>query len=132
MDIANQVQQGISFITFSAFDACKSYVNYLFGTAVDKQKHYYTVSYQYNDMEYKIRCKYSRKRINIIEIVGVKNDASEDIEVDISNEIKPYMGPHMNFHGIKTSPKEFGYRSITFTLLGGDVKKFELDEEIVL
>jgi len=130
MDIANQMQQGISFITFSAFDACKSYANYLFGTAVDKQKHYYTVSYQYNDMEYKIRCKYSRKRINILEIGGIKNEG--DAEIDILNEIKPYMGPHTNFHGIRTTPKDLGYFSIVFTLLGGDVKRFELDEEIVL
>jgi hypothetical protein len=44
---------------------------------------------------------------------------SNDMEIDVTDHILPYMGPNYDWNGHKFSPQFFGYKSLTFELSDG-------------
>lgn len=53
-------------------------------------------------------------------------------DIDVYDEIGPYMGPRYNFHHHPFTPKFWGYKELTFINIGGVEKKFTEDEIIFL
>ena len=74
---------------------------------------------------YKILCKRERSRCRILQIINQHDENVTDI-------IKPYMGPAFNFHGIPTSPSDLGYKRLSFEMLGGEWKVYEENDLIVI
>lgn len=119
-------------------------------TTIERHRNYYIVNYNYGDQWYKIKCKQGKK-VHIIKITGIlnldnpelknllsgerltnENDANENLakENDVTDAILEYMGPHMDFHNVPSTPKDFGLKQLTFHLLNHTVKTFEEDELI--
>ena len=91
---------------------------------VMRNKNNYTITYVYGIREYKIQCKRNQNRPNILFITDGEND--------ITDAVKSYMGPEMDFHGIATTPSDLGHEKLIFTMLGGNKKIFTNDNIIVL
>ncbi len=75
--------------------------------------------------EYKIQCKKNRNRIHILYI-------KDENDNEISDKVKPFMGPFLDFHGISTSPSFLGYDKLSFHMLNGEKKIFFYNEIISL
>jgi hypothetical protein len=89
---------------------------------IEKYKNSYVLSYEYNSHNYKILLKNSRKK----RIMNV----FDDTEQDVSEIILPYAGPFLDFYNLRYTPKDFGYKKLTFLFVGGQKKTFEETEEI--
>lgn len=83
-------------------------------------KNQYEINYLFSNEWYKIRIPYRRGPCNscIIRIFNEKNE-------DVTQEMRSYMGPHDNWHGLSYRPKDFGYESLTFVLSDGRLVQFE-------
>jgi hypothetical protein len=53
-------------------------------------------------------------------ILQISNENTEDI----TDSILPYLGPSYNWHGINTTPKTLGHKTIIFECSNGDEKIF--------
>jgi len=125
-DIINYVRDFGFLRSLSIFNqACVYSFKGLICSNVENKKDSYHITYTHNSETYKICCKKNRKRLQIIEIVD-ENDS------DISINIKRFMGPFMNFHGIPTTPKDLGYNKIIFTMLNGNKHIFDHKDEIIM
>lgn len=52
---------------------------------------------------------------------------------DVSHDIKPYVGPHGNFHGVSYTPSMFGYDKLTVVYRKNSVTiTYEKDDVITL
>lgn len=92
---------------------------------VEKARNHYTITYTYNMTEYKVKCKKNKSRNTILHIYDENDNQVFDI-------LKPYMGPFLDFHGIMTSPKDLGYKKLSFELLNGQIKTFYDDDIIIV
>lgn len=90
---------------------------------VEVHHEYYIVNYPYGMEWYKIKIPRNRNPKVILSI------SSEDKEV--YKEIVPFMGPGFNFHGIPTTPENFGLYSLTIETLE-DIYNYEKNDEIRL
>lgn len=92
---------------------------------LESTKTHYVVPYTHGNQEYKILCKKARNRIRLIKITNESGD-------DVTDDIKPYMGPGLNFHNIPTTPIDFGHKRLVFEMLGGEQKEYEENDLILL
>lgn len=133
-DLFSKVSTAGSFLVYKI----NEYVNYYTdATNIERHKDYYIVTYNYGGQIYKLKCSQGKKKVHIIKITGIllpsdkeeppTEDSTEEgssDEVDLTDEILPYMGPRMDFHNLKLSPKDFNCSQITFYLLNNNQKTF--------
>ena len=112
-----------------SFEICKVYLTQtIFHNSTRIRKNVY-------DIEYAIGCK--RYRFHVHYKLGpsrFRKFTTED-NVDISEMIFPYVGPNDDFHGIKYTPKDFGYNTIHVHYRGGEeemVKEFGEDQYLTM
>ena len=65
----------------------------------------------YHDGTQQYKIKWKKKSPSFIKKVTDENDN------DITDEIRPYLGPNYNFHGTLLTPRDFEKRSISFHYL---------------
>jgi uncharacterized protein DUF5772 len=56
----------------------------------------------------------------------------DENDKNVTDNIKSFYGISKNFHGIPTSPNLLGYKSLSFIMLGSEVKTFTGDEIIII
>lgn len=101
---------------------CKSLLsNWLSKILVDVHHEYYIVNYPYGMEWYKIKIPRNR---NPQVILSMNSEGK-----DVYKEITPFMGPGLNFHGIPTTPENFGLNSLTIETLE-NLYNYEMDDEI--
>lgn len=99
------------------------YDKFFYTPPLIKDKTHYTISYTHNNKEYKILCKNNRQRKRIVVI-------QDENENDVSERVEKFMGPFYDFHGVKTRPRDMGYKKLTFETLMHGKMEFEEDDEI--
>ena len=114
-----------SIYSLKIMHSTREWVSYLTCPIVEKQNNNYIITYIYNMKEYKIQCKKNRNRIHILYI-------KDENDNEISDKVKPFMGPFLDFHGISTSPSFLGYDKLSFHMLNGEKKIFFYNEIISL
>ena len=93
---------------------------------VEIEKNCYTVHYPYGVRWYRIRIpKVSGPVSHIVKIYCERG-------IDITEKIKPLLGPSNNFHNQPVSPESLGYRRLTFEFALEPDKIFVDDDTIVL
>jgi hypothetical protein len=117
--------------TNSAISSFKQSISYYLGTSnVERDKHHYTIIYHIGTQEYKIRCKNIKSKIKLLSITTTSEKSEGNSkEVDITNIIKPFMGPSLDFHGIPTTPNDLGYDELSFHTIHNNIftfKKYEI------
>jgi len=88
-------------------------------------KNTYEIQYVLHDKIYKIRTNVRRGPSKIIYIL-------DDLDRDITDEVRSYMGPNEDFHGNKMCPRDIGYELIYVVLRNDQQIMFKKDEPIVL
>lgn len=83
----------------------------------------YELSYVINDNLYKIIIRSRRGPPKILAVIDENNN-------DISDIVRPYMGPNEDFHGHNFTPSFFDREKITIIYTMGDQKTFEKIEPI--
>jgi hypothetical protein len=86
---------------------------------------YQELHYKHNHQSYILRFPRKKGPSHIQFIVNESNE-------DVTKEIKPFMGPSHNFHGIPTCPQMLGYQCLKFVYYSGRIKIYREDEIIDL
>ncbi len=81
-------------------------------------KNLYEVSYVINGKPYKMLVCPIRGRSPVVRITDENNE-------DITNEVRPYMGPNLDWHHTVYRPEFFSRSSLTFELTDGTIHKHE-------
>jgi hypothetical protein len=83
------------------------------------------IPYTYNEKQYYYLLKIPR---------GVQplKSITDENNTDIQEFITPYLGPNLDCHGIKLSPKDFGYKNIKITTIFDTEVHFEENSDICL
>jgi hypothetical protein len=89
---------------------------------IPKTKYSVIIEYTLNNKPYRFISKLKR---GPSDIAAVKYN-----EIDITEEILPYLGPNEDMHNIRYTPNVFGYDSMEFYMIDGSTLKFETDQEI--
>jgi len=97
----------INFLLSLAKTTVRNYIISVFGLGYLKSDGKY-IEIDYCDGEVNYTVRFLKKR-GPSKIHSIKNSEGEDVTL----EIKKYMGPCYNFHGIPTTPKDLGYRELT-------------------
>ena len=106
------------------FDVIKSKFNR--EKPVEKfNRNYIKISYNYKDKQFFYLLKVPKGVTPLQSIVDENNKNIED-------SIYPYLGPTLGCHGIKLTPKDFGYKSIRITTVFDKVINFEENDYITL
>jgi hypothetical protein len=87
----------------------------------------YFVTYEFEGKPYNILVCKKRGPAKITSIYG--NKEYEDSE-NVYDEIKKYLGPNYDFHGIKYTPKCLGYYSLTF-YFSDDTEQTFVDDQVI-
>ncbi len=129
--VKDNMSQTIDFVRsigfWGTYEMCKQKIFRSFnrwGSSVEKGKDSYTITYIYNAKEYKILCK--RDRYN--RILHIRDEHKKEV----SDHVKPYMGPFLNFHNIPTTPSDLGYKLLTFYMLRGEPKTYNEKDIITI
>lgn len=93
--------------------------------SVQRHKNNYTIHYFHNNEEYRIIYKLNRGRKKVILKI------LDDKEINVFDSIKPYLGPHRDFHNQIYTPKDLGFSELNFYFLGDEIKKFNSEENII-
>ena len=93
-------------------------------TAAKKMGSRYVIEYSYGSSIYKIACK--KKCVKGPMILSI----TDHLERDVTAEVKKFMGPDGDFHGLIVTPRDIGYESLCFDLLSGDMIFFGGDVDI--
>jgi len=56
---------------------------------------------------------------------------SNNFEIDVTDQILPYMGPQYDWHGNKFTPEFFGYSSLTFELGNGTEYTYQTNDSLL-
>ena len=96
-------------------------------------KHTYQLSYFHNGHEYHILIPVIRGPRRIVRVTNGDMD-------DVTDEIKPYLGPNQDFHGfnfnnkygVAIKPSMLNHDKLSFHTLLGDVLHFESEDTIHL
>ncbi len=88
---------------------------------VEKNRNNYIISYNYNNNDYKILLKKKRLRKRI---KGIEDENG----IDVIDNVKPYMGPFLDFHGLEICPIDLGYNKLTFYMLNGDIQIYNSND----
>ncbi len=81
------------------------------------------VSYKYRDNEYKFRTRVKRGVSSVFQFVDETGE-------NVTSVLAPYIGPGEDFHSIKYTPADFGYKRITVYKDEDDAKAFEEYQDI--
>ena len=92
---------------------------------IDVEGKYTVINYVLNSVRYKIVVKNRRGPSKILKVLGKNHE-------DISDEIFPFCGPNMDWHGNVFTPGFWNHEMLTFEYSNGDRKHFLKDENIVL
>lgn len=79
-------------------------------------KNTYEVTYSIGGKVYKFNTKARRGMSDVLQIVSGDQDVTEEIE--------PFLGPKGDFHGLEYTPASFGFNTLTFNMVSGDVLTF--------
>ena len=79
-------------------------------TKINKNK--YEISYMVGNKLYKFHCLVARGPTKVLQIIDKNSN-------DVTNIIKPFVGPNYDFHNLKYTPNDFNYNELTFQLADG-------------
>jgi hypothetical protein len=85
------------------------------------------LTYKYNNNMYKIRIP---KRHAPSDIEYISGTTPNGTEWECDDEIRAFMGPSHNFHGIPTTPKMLGYSVLVFEHVDGRSETYGENEII--
>jgi hypothetical protein len=88
-------------------------------------KKYLKIPYEHHGKKYYYLLK---SKNNSQPIKYIKNQD----EIDVTDTILPYLGPHLDCHGAILYPKDFGYSSIKIETMYDQEFVFESEQEICL
>lgn len=71
----------------------------------------YVVEYELNNENYKIVQKYKQTPKPTYFILQSLNDSAK--KIDVTNQLKPYIGPNHNFHNATLTPSDLGFKQLT-------------------
>ena len=91
---------------------------------VEMHHAHYIINYPYGLTWYKILIPRKRGPCQIVDITDQDGN-------DVKDQILQFLGPGYNFHGIPTTPKMLGYKSLTFSTIF-DEQTFIEDKIIVV
>lgn len=97
----------------------------------------YELAYYHGLTPYVVRFPKSRgpSRIQMItsKKKGIAIDDAHSQSTNVTDQVRMYMGPANNFHGIPTTPSSLGYaNALIFTMMDGSERTFELSDIIKL
>lgn len=92
-----------------------SIVQYLNNSVRKVGKHDYEISYVVSGRMYKMLVTPVRGRHRVS---SIRNDNN----INITNIVRPYLGPKYDWHGMKFTPEFFGSSSLTFEMCDGSVR----------
>jgi hypothetical protein len=102
-----------------------SFIQYMNNSLIKIDKNSYQLSYIVNGKLYKMVIKPTRGPVPILCVINENN-------LDITDEIIPYLGPNNDWHGKKYCPNFFNYNTLNIELLNGDKKIFNKNDIIVI
>lgn len=100
-----------------------SFLQFCNKSVVCIDKNLYQVTYTINGKLYKMLVKQTKGPNPFVKI-------SNEMNIDITKDILPYIGPQYNFHGSNLTPKSLHCKSLTFTLNNG--KTFVYQEKDII
>ena len=91
------------------------------------------LTYAWNGKEYKIHVPIDKMNTSEFVKAEIGGGADGSIVVDVSKEIRPFMGPLEDWHGLVYTPASFGYSAVTITTMNSEsfevtAKTFKRDE----
>ena len=102
-----------------------SFIQYMNNSIIKIDKNSYELSYIVNGKLYKMIIKPIRGPIPIL---CVKNENN----IDITEQILPYLGPNNDWHGKKYYPDFFKHKILNIELLDGSKKTFNHSDTITI
>lgn len=93
--------------------------------AVERKGNRYSLTYKYGSNSYKICWKGKRGPQKITQITN-------EINEDVTQIVKAFMGPSENFHGLHLTPHDLGFESLTFYDMYGGSKTFNSTSVLLL
>ncbi len=83
------------------------------------------VSYKFRDTEYRFRTSIKRGALEDVHFLDENGD-------DVTSALSPYVGPGQDFHAIKYTPSDFGYKSIKVIKEDSEPVTFTEHEDIYI
>lgn len=96
----------------------------IYRTVVHLHKNHYEIQYALHDRVYRIRTQVRRGPSPIVRVLDHK-------DMDITDEVRSYLGPNEDFHGQSLCPQDMGYERVVFCFRNGGQTGFDLQEPIV-
>lgn len=96
---------------------------YLNKSVVRLNNNTYEVTYILNGKTYKLKVKIKKGPNKIIQ-------ALDHNDIDMTDSLHSFYGPHQNFHGTLFTPKDFNVKRISVNTSDGDEKVFEENDHI--
>ena len=78
------------------------------------------LTYAWNGKEYKIHVPIDKMNTSEFVKAEIGGGADGSIVVDVSKEIRPFMGPLEDWHGLAYTPASFGYSAVTITKMNSE------------
>ena len=92
-------------------------------------KNEYDVHYVLGVQEYRVRVATTKgpgTHDRVLQVIDQRND-------DVTLDVRPYLGPREDFHGITTlRPCDLKFEELTFNLANGEIKTFQAQDPILL
>lgn len=86
------------------------------------QKYKYFVTYEFEGKPYRMLIAKKRGPPHVVSIRGQR--LGDDDAVDVYADIKSYLGPNMDFHGIEYTPNCLGYTRLVFCFSDDSEREF--------
>lgn len=93
--------------------------------SVVKNGKIYTLTYVYGMRTYKIRWE---GKLGPQKIISITDKSGKNV----TNNVRPFLGPSEKFHGSHLSPKTLGYEKLIFKNINAENRTFEGDQIIIL
>lgn len=127
--IGISIGYGYSFVsTRKLWTFYSSCINYVFkprnsSSLTKLTKSRYQLEYVYNDTMYRIIIPIKRGPKHIVSVYD------ENMQ-DITNQIRPYLGPNEDFHSVETTPRQLNHKQLHFLLRNENMVTFNENETI--
>ena len=82
---------------------------------LEEDKRSLRLNYFYNNTVYSIRVL--KKKRGPIPFVVISILSEKENVTDVTDCILPFMGPALNFHGMRYCPSDFGYQKLSFSIV---------------
>jgi hypothetical protein len=102
-----------------------SFIQYMNNSIIKIDKNSYELSYIIHGKLYKMIIKPIRGPVPILCVTNENN-------IDITEQILPYLGPNNDWHGKKYYPDFFGHKRLNIELLDGTKKNFNNSDTITI